>query len=597
MHQTFYIDVDEEVNSVINRIRKSNEKYNILVIAHGALLMQSAVSLKLIKREADALEKKVMIITKDELAASIAKKIGFPVRNSLEEVNENKSNPVVKRESILVSREPERVNVGAEKESVEPMEVIDKKNRLVNLGSDSFMSASGMIKKPEIEKNLKNSPPKKEFDNSASTRSSFSNKTSLGAVSSDSFENLFIEPTEPVTTKNRENLSAGSALKFLWIFIVFIGILLLAIGAYFYLPSAQVTVFPLKKTENISLKLDVSENPNSGSSANTIVLKTQVIEDEAVLSNTFDATGQKGDSNQKAKGVITIYNEFSETSQVLVATTRFLSNDNKLFRLLETVTVPGMTVKDGKTEAGKIEANIVADEAGSDFNIKEATFTIPGLVGSAKHDKFYAKLTQETKGGGNSGSDLKAVSKSDIENAKFKTENQLKSQLKENIKNKLGSENQLLDNAISYEVLDFSVFPEEGAVTENFEYQVRIKIKTLAFSSKEMDEKIVNLINSSVSQKNVPMELSSFEKNYGNADIDFAKKTIKMDVSVNSKLISKIDKNKISEGLAGKKKEEMSEIIGTYPEVSKAEAIVSPNFISNSFPKYPSKINIEIGQD
>ena len=596
MHQTFYIDVDEEVNSVISRIRKSNEKYNILVIAHGALLMQSAVSLKLIKREADALEKKVMIITKDELAAAIAKKIGFPVRKSLEEVNDNKNVSAPRREIAPINREVERSNI-KEKEPVESMEIIDKKNRLVNLGSDSFMSTGGMIKKPEVEENLKNSSLKKESSNDVLSRNNFSNRASLGAVSSDSFENLFLEPTEPATIKNKENLSAGNALKFLWIFIIFIGILLLAMGAYFYLPSAQVTVFPLKKTENISLKLDVSENPSSGSSANTIGLKTQVIEDEAVLSNTFDATGQKGDSNQKAKGVITIYNEFSETSQVLVATTRFLSNDNKLFRLLETVTVPGMTIKDGKTEAGKIEADIVADEAGSDFNIKEATFTIPGLVGSAKHDKFYAKLTQETKGGGNSGSDLKAVSKSDIENAKFKTENQLKSQLKESVKNKLGLENQLLDNAISYEVLDFSVFPEEGAVTENFEYQVRIKVKTLAFSSKEMDEKIVNFINSSVSQKNVPMELSSFEKNYGNADIDFAKKTIKMDVSVNGKLVSKIDKDKISSGLAGKKKEDMSEIIGTYPEVSKAEAIVSPNFISNSFPKYPSKINIEIGQD
>jgi hypothetical protein len=476
------------------------------------------------------------------------------------------------------------------------MEIIDKKNRLVNLGSDSFMSTGGMIKKPEVEENLKKSSLKKESSNDVLSRNNFSNRASLGTVSSDSFENLFLEPTEPATIKNKENLSAGNALKFLWIFIIFIGILLLAMGAYFYLPSAQVTVFPLKKTENVSLKLDVSENPSS-SNANVIALKTQVIEDEGVLSNTFDATGQKGDSNQKAKGVITIYNEFSETSQVLVATTRFLSNDNKLFRLLETVTVPGMTIKDGKTEAGKIEANIVADEAGTDFNIKEATFTIPGLVGSTKHDKFYAKLTQETKGGGSSGSDLKAVSKSDIENAKFKTENQLKSQLKESIKNKLGQENQLMDNAISYEVLDFSVFPEEGAVTESFEYQVRIKLKTLSFSSKEMDEKIVNFINASVAQKTLPMELVSFEKNYGNADIDFAKKTIKMDVSVNSRLISKIDKDKISNGLAGKKKEDMSEIIGAYPEVSKAEAVVSPNFISNSFPKYPSKINIEISQD
>ena len=86
MHQTFYIDVDEEVNSIITRIRKSSAKYNILVVTNRALIMQSAVSLKLIKREAERLDKRIIFVTKDERAMAVAKKIGFVVKSSLEEL-------------------------------------------------------------------------------------------------------------------------------------------------------------------------------------------------------------------------------------------------------------------------------------------------------------------------------------------------------------------------------------------------------------------------------------------------------------------------------------------------------------------------------
>ncbi|MFA6183583.1 MAG: hypothetical protein WC682_00600 [Parcubacteria group bacterium] len=595
MHQTFYIDVDEEVNSVIGRIRKSNAKYNILVVAQGALLMQSSVSLKLIKKESDILDKKVMIVTKDDRAAIIAKKIGFPVRRSLDEVKEISANPVLKKPDIQIGREAVNENkVNAKPDSDE---ISNKRNRLTNLGADSFIATNGIIKKNNLVENNRSSFLKNNLDDSNREKVVVKNNNLLESQN-DGFKDLFTEFPEPIVTEKKQKTSNKNMLKFLWFFVAIIMLLILGIAAYFFLPSAEISVFPLKRDENISLKLNISEDDNVvDPQGNTINLRGKIIEDEGILSLTFDATGQKGGSDQKAKGTITIYNEFSETSQVLVATTRLLSDNDKLFRLLNTVTVPGMTIVDGKVEPGKIEAEIIADESGTDFNIKEATLAIPGFKGSAKYDKFYAKLTQETKGGGSSGGDLKMVSRSDIESAKFKTENQLKNQLKDSIKNKSGEENILLDNALIYEVTDFSVFPEESSVTESFEYQVKIKVKSIVFSSGDLDEKITTFINSSVIKKEVPLKLISFSKNYGNADINFAKGTINMEINVNAKLRSQIDADKISNSLAGKSRDEMSGIISNYPQISKAEAIISPSFISNSFPKYPSKIKVIISDN
>lgn len=598
MHQTLYIDVDEEVNSIISRIRKSLAKYNILVITHGALIMQSTVSLKLIKKEADSLNKKIMIVTKDELAASIAKKIGFAVRTSLDDLKELNSSESVSPEKIVnQSMTGDKSVVNNNVSIADTNRVLNKNNRLGNLGSDSFVSldrrmnadirAAGMENRAESDLNsqLVKEPKSVAVKNNT--------KEGLSIDEDESFKHLFNnKPSKENFNKIEENKKTPGVWIF-WLSFFILIFLFLGVLAYFYLPRAEVVVFPKQEEQNFNLKMEVSENPNVDN-GELINLKTQLIEDENVLSLSFPATGQKNSSSQKAKGKITVYNEFSETSQVLVSTTRFLSNDGKLFRLINTVTVPGMVIKDGKTEPGKAEAEIIADESGESFNIKEADFKIPGFKGSAKYDKFYAKLTQETKGGGGGESELKAVSGSDIESAKIKTENELKNKLKEDIKNKLGSDNILLDNAISFEVLDFSVFPEEDSVTENFEYQVKMRVKALVFSSKELEQKVNNAINNKLTQKNISLEVIDVNKEFSGANIDFSKKIIKTELKLKVDAKAKIDKDKIVTFLMGKNKNEIDGIIESFPEINKIEASIKPSFISDNFPKYPSRINVKI---
>ena len=56
-HQTIYLESDEEITSVVDRLRKSEAKEIILVIPKGTALLQSIVNLKLLKKEAEKLKK------------------------------------------------------------------------------------------------------------------------------------------------------------------------------------------------------------------------------------------------------------------------------------------------------------------------------------------------------------------------------------------------------------------------------------------------------------------------------------------------------------------------------------------------------------
>jgi hypothetical protein len=593
MHQTLYIDVDEEVNSIINRIRKSLAKYNILVITQGALIMQSTVSLKLIKKEADSLGKKIMIITKDELAASIAKKIGFAVKSSLDDLKDVASdNDVVLRSPSSQVKIENKID-NSRHTNIEG--ILNKNNRLGNLGSDSFVSRDKKFSGGhESVKDFQNTEKERypEINKLENPVRVVNNNKDSSLDEDESFKHLFNNSPKKESVPNKA-IDKKAGAGFFWFLVLILVILFLGIVGYFYLPKAEVVVFPKQEEQFLNLKLEVSENANMNVEG-VINLKPRLIENENILSLSFPATGQKNSSSQKAKGKITIYNEFSETSQVLVSTTRFLSNGDKLFRLTNTVTVPGMVIKDGKVEPGIIEAEIIADEPGEAYNIKEADFKIPGFKGSSKYEKFYAKLNQETKGGGGGEGELKTVSGSDIESAKIKTENELKKQLKDKIKSNLAEGDNFLEEAVSFEVLDYSVFPEEDSVTENFEYQVKIKIKALAFSNKELDQKIDNFVRGKLSQKNISLEPITVNKEFSGMDIDFAKKTIKTEMKIKVNAKANIDKEKIKNYLVGKNKNEITDIIEVFPEINKIEAAINPSFISNSFPRYPSRIEIKI---
>ena len=63
MAQTFFIDSDEEIISVIGYLRKSPEIENCFVFPKRSIVLQSAVNLRLFQREAEKQGKRIIIIS------------------------------------------------------------------------------------------------------------------------------------------------------------------------------------------------------------------------------------------------------------------------------------------------------------------------------------------------------------------------------------------------------------------------------------------------------------------------------------------------------------------------------------------------------
>jgi hypothetical protein len=219
-----------------------------------------------------------------------------------------------------------------------------------------------------------------------------------------------------------KNISVGGGVwKYFLIFVSFFILLASGIAAYMYLPKAEIVIVPRSETYSVDAQIGAKANAGEADIENGII-QAEIISVSDEIVRDFETSGTISSSNQKAHGEITIYNEFSSSPQPLVATTRFEAPDGKIFRLVSGVVVPGMEKVGSENKAGAIEAQVIADQAGEEYNIEASSFTIPGFKGSGsgKYEKIYAKSSRSMTGGGDGDQDMKALTEGDISSAKAK---------------------------------------------------------------------------------------------------------------------------------------------------------------------------------
>lgn len=170
-----------------------------------------------------------------------------------------------------------------------------------------------------------------------------------------------------------------------------------AVIGFFTFQRATITITQTPQPVSASFSVEIAETAGvSHVYAGTVVSVTTSTELIFKPSETVDKPG-------KARGMVTVYNKGSNT-QSLVATTRFLSEKNVLFRAAEAVTIPA---------GGSANVEIVADQPGPQGDVPAGLFTIPGLS-AAQQKLVYGESKQPMSGGSGK---VGVVSQSDIDKA------------------------------------------------------------------------------------------------------------------------------------------------------------------------------------
>ena len=297
--------------------------------------------------------------------------------------------------------------------------------------------------------------------------------------------------------------------------------------------------------------------------------------------------------SRQASGVITIYNTYSTATQRLIANTRFEAGDGKIYRVRESVTVPGSTNNaDGTLKAGSITAIVYADSPGADYNRSDSTrFTIPGFKGDPRYDKFYAQSQGGITGGfvGNE----PAVPAAELAKAEAALRLELDSALR----------------AAAVAEIPSGFIPVSGAFSVVYNNIVKTPSGNNAVLAQGAQAVAAIVRATDLAAALARATLSQSYKGEAVAFADTAEilvvlagglsaptdGVLKLGLSGSPTLVWQFDPMAVTEALLGKEKSELQNIISSFdPAIVRADATIRP-FWQGSFPSDLDKIKISIG--
>jgi len=544
--KVIYIELDEEITSVYDRVKKLQFNDMYLVVPERAVLLQSVVNLKILKRKLSDIEKQIFIITTDPVGTKLAMQAGIKVFDKIDDnnkVTQTILNPQLKIQPISATAN--------EYEDFSPSRIPQKKVSILEI-----------VK--EFKDKKKGLSFKSLWDAQKKYRKLLKEKKQFG----------YYGPS-------RKTLTA----------LVIVSVAMLLIIFYVALPGTTIYLTPesnvLEVSANITLA-DADINAIELSSHPTHTIASYDVESAVEIGIDYNATGQLF-SGENATGTITLTNE-GENKWDLVAFTRLQSPDGVIFRTQQFVSIPAAT----ETGPGKLDVYVVADEKDEDDqvigdrgNLPAGThFILPGLRESSQ-TVLYGENASAMTGGETVVT--KYVTAEDLDSAYMQAESALYDAVQSTLQTKVdtlnteqGTDLVLLTGDYAFETGDVSItVPDvENQQIESFQVTGTMYVSGISYNQSEL----VNILRNELKLKKSPeKQLKSIDEEsmyYEVIDIDESAQKIKITASIKGVEEYVLDPEeesgarlvkKIKDHIAGMPVEEAKEYIQDLDEINSVE--------------------------
>lgn len=531
-----YIDIDEEITSVVEKIRNAKEKRLILVFPKRANILQSIVNLKLLKRQSEEHKKEVVIVTLDRIGRHLASQVNFEVYQKIS------GKGVVSfpfKEDIKIDK-PILKEISEDKAE----ERIEKRE----IKKPFFRKEKLFLKKEGIEEVSEKETAKQEIEKAP-----------------------LIQPLK-LAPKNKKILAGFLAVAFLFLFFIF----------YLILPQAKVVVFSQAKEIKKDLVLNIASNAKE-IDYNKNIIPGELLFQEEEVSGEFSSQGVK-EIKTKATGILTVKN--------LSPSTAFAWDRGLMTFIPENSTSLTFITSEPIYKLNKgeqVEINVTAERAGSEYNLPPGTkFLAKALIGDSAQNMISIIASKGTAGG--EARKIRIISQQDIDKAIEKLIEEKKENLKKTLYDKLKPGEKIEDKIIVYEFLDLSTTPSLGQEGEKFTIQGKVKAHSLVF----LENDFKNLILEKLKREISPLE--QILENEIEWEIKEVKKEEEKNIlrgEVKSYVVPYYPISELQKKLTSLDKDKAKEEILKLENIKRVEVFLWPSFKKN-LPFLSSSIKIEI---
>jgi hypothetical protein len=493
------VDKAQDIAEVIDRILGEPDGDIALVVPKNSVLGKSVRNFTLLKRETDAGGKSVVIESVDDNILAFAKQAGIDASHPLWRSVRGAggfSDIIVKDENSEEASSPKKSRT--KKKAVEPV--------TLKVPTDEADETD--------EEATVQSPDAPETEEEAEAEESIQRNRFFTSISAE-------DRKRRETSRKREGGDVRKVSAKVWWTLVAV---VIAIGIVAY----ALTVFFNRADISINFKQTpwsyqgnfVADKAASAIGNNTV--PAQIFTSAKNVTQLFPASSHQNVSI-KAQGTITIYNAYNSSPQQLVATTRFLTPDGKIFRLASNVIIPGAQVANGQITPSSVSAIVVADQPGPNYNVGPvAKLTIPGFQKDpGRYQGFYGTIASGTTGGYVG---QKAVpTAADVKAAQASTTAILQASLSNGFTTNYPNNFKILDGATTYQIGKLIVNTSTDA-NGNFTVLGQATMEAIGFDEGALKNYLLSLAQTTENNSafaSLNMDYSAVQANFTTGKVNF----------------------------------------------------------------------------
>ena len=550
---TVYVDVDDEITSIIDKVRAGDGRIVALVLPKRAAVLQSVVNMKLLKRSAEQAKKQLVLITTEAGLLPLAGSVGIHVADTLQSKPEIPQAPLsgtasqLPEESLSLEDEPEE-EFTAENAGDKPV------------GELANKSGKGLVITSGVETETPVTP-------------------AVGAAAAGAATKAAKKPNKKLMVPNFNKFRLRMVL-------LGVGVLALIVLVYLVLmvlPKATVAISTNAEDVNSSLgfSLDTTASDLDLSKSN---VPGTAVQQQKTYTKQVPATGEQNNGKQATGSIVMSVCTTDPGDLQDVPAGTGVSSGGKTYITQDKGKFHYNGPGNGCFNFATNDVSIVAQTGGSAYNVNNANFSVNG-----RND---VSATGSAAGGTDDITQI--VSQADIDNAKgkIKTED---AAIKDALYQQL-TQDRLFAIRSTFQASDPTVSSSNQPGDKASTVTVTESVTYTMFGTPKKN--LVALIKDDIGQQ-VDLDKQAvlndgLDKATFTVD-DISDTVARINLENTATVGPKIDKAAITKQIAGMKSGEAKDLISQLPGVTGVDVKLSPFWVS-SIPKNTDKIVITVGK-
>lgn len=577
--ETLYIDVEDEITSIIHKLEASSAQLAVLVLPKRSTVLQSIVNMRLLKRAADKASKKIVLITSDENILPLAGAAEIMVAKNQQSKPYVPISPVKSKKAALKINQPDAEEI----ENFDEDEEIDEKSATL----DEHRSAGELAVSGDDVDDEADEPETIKLDQDEPEDEKLEEK------SEPKFKIPGFNFKKPKLNLEDKKLKVPNFDKFrISMFVGIVGVIGLIVFFFLatkVLPKATIDIQTTSTSVSANFDATSADNAKSVDTTKNIIpgfLKTS----DQSQTQQATATGQQN-SGDKSRGTVTMTAVECSTSAPSSVPAGTAVNSGGLTYITQATTkFSNSGTNDGHgciTYASTSTTDITAQVGGSKYNVSSGTsFTV-----SSRSD-----VTATGTSNGGTDNNVTVVAQADLDKAKASITSQSSDSFSKTFQQQLDSQGYYVV-ASTLKVGDpvVTATPDVGQAASTVSVKITIKYSVLAFKKDDLKQlvsaQLQKQIDTSKQQILGDNVLNGVSITVQNQLTNSANTPVS--VSVSASATPNINPDSIKASSKGKKTGAIKDEISNIPGVKQVDIYLSPFWVS-SIPNDPSKIKVSM---